>query len=58
MFELVPQTPNDIYYDKLAAGTVKTALVSTRDELQDMDTQTEALDQQDAQMQAPDDLFV
>ena len=35
MFELVPQTPNDIYMNKLAKGTIKTQISSTKEELVD-----------------------
>jgi hypothetical protein len=37
VFELVPQTPQDIYYDKLAAGTLKTAITSCADETTEME---------------------
>lgn len=37
MFEMVPQTPQDVYFAKLAAGTVKTAIVSSSDDYIDKD---------------------
>ena len=33
VFEMVPQTSQDIYFQKMGAGIVKTALVSTEDEM-------------------------
>jgi hypothetical protein len=43
MLELIPQTPQDVYFSKLAAGQLKTAIVSTRDDLISRDIQTEDL---------------
>lgn len=37
MFEMVPQTPQDVYFAKLAAGTVKTAIISSSDDFIDKD---------------------
>lgn len=37
MFEMVPQTPQDVYFAKLAAGSVKTAIVSCSDDFIDKD---------------------
>lgn len=37
MFEMVPQTPQDVYFAKLAAGTVKTAIISSTDDFIDKD---------------------
>lgn len=37
MFEMVPQTPQDVYFAKLAAGTVKTAIISSADDFIDKD---------------------
>lgn len=47
VFEMVPQTAQDIYFQKLAAGTVKTAIVSSSDENVDRDVQTEDLGHED-----------
>ena len=33
VFELVPQTAQDIYFNKIAAGSLKTAIVSSSDDL-------------------------
>jgi hypothetical protein len=43
MFEMVPQTPQDVYFAKLSAGTVKTAIISSSDDFIDKDVQTEDL---------------
>lgn len=40
---MVPQTPQDVYFAKLAAGSVKTAIVSCSDDFIDKDVQTEDL---------------
>jgi len=32
IFEMVPQTPQDIYFNKLQGGSIKTAIVSTVDD--------------------------
>ena len=32
MFELVPQTPMDLYFNKLQGGSIKTAIISTVDD--------------------------
>jgi hypothetical protein len=37
MFEMLPQTPQDVYFAKLAAGTVKTAIISSSDDFIDKD---------------------
>lgn len=37
MFEMVPQTPQDVYFSKLTAGSLKTAIVSTSDDYVDKD---------------------
>ena len=41
VFEMVPQTPQDVYYSKITAGSVKTAIVSCEDDMIDKDVQTE-----------------
>lgn len=43
VFELVPQTAQDIYFSKIAAGTLKTAIVSSSDDLVDKEVQTEEI---------------
>ena len=58
MFEMVPQTPQDVYFSKLTAGTVKTAIVSCSDDLVDRDVQTEDLGEETKFNQAPDDILV
>jgi hypothetical protein len=57
MFELVPQTPQDVYFAKLAAGTVKTAIISSTDDFIDKDVQTEDLGEEDKCNQAPEDML-
>lgn len=47
MFEMVPQTPQDVYFSKLSAGTVKTAIVSCSDDHIEKDIQTEDLGLED-----------
>jgi hypothetical protein len=58
MFEMVPQTAQDVYFSKLTAGTVKTAIVSCSDDLVDRDVQTEDLGEESKFNQAPDDILV
>lgn len=55
VFEIVPQTPQDIYFQKIASGTLKTAIVSSTDECVDKDVQTEELGMEDKHNQAPED---
>lgn len=43
MFELVPQSQQDIYFNKLQSGSIKTAIVSTTDDNIDREIQTEDL---------------
>ena len=50
-----PRTAQDVYNQKLLAGTHKPALVSTRDEDVEKDIQTEELGYIDKFNQAPDD---
>lgn len=58
IFEMVPQTPQDVYYSKVATGVLKTAIVSTGDDNIDRDVQTEDLGAEDKWNQAPDDIMV
>jgi hypothetical protein len=58
MFEMVPQTPQDVYFSKLTAGTVKTAIVSCSDDFVDRDIQTEDLGEENKFNQAPDDILI
>ena len=57
MFEMLPQTPQDVYFAKLAAGTVKTAIISSSDDFIDKDVQTEDLGEEDKCNQAPEDML-
>ena len=57
IFEMVPQTPPDVYFAKLAAGTVKTAIISSTDDFIDKDVQTEDLGEEDKHNQAPEDML-
>jgi len=54
---MVPQTAQDIYFKKLTAGTVKTAIVSCSDDTVERDIQTEDLGAEHKFTQAPDDLM-
>jgi len=56
MFEMVPQTPQDVYFSKLAAGTLKTAIISSSDDQIDKDVQTEDLGEENKFNQAPEDI--
>ena len=55
MFEIVPQTPQDVYFAKLTAGTLKTAIVSCSDDMVSRDVQTEDLGEENKFNQAPED---
>ena len=57
VFEMVPRTVQDVYNQKLLAGTHKPALVSTRDDDVEKDTQTDDFGQADKYNQAPDDVM-
>ena len=58
MFELVPQSGQDIYYNRLQAGQINTAIVSTNDEKIDKDIQTDDLGFVNKFNQAPEDLVL
>lgn len=47
LFELVPQTPQDMYFAKLASGVVKTQVTSCADEMVEREVQTDELGAQD-----------
>ena len=53
-----PRTAEDVYNEKLQAGTHKPALVSTRDEDVEREVQTDDLGEQDKFNQAPDDQYM
>jgi hypothetical protein len=55
VFELLPQTPQDLYFKKLSTGILKTALASSTDYSVEKSIQTEDLGVQDKTIQAPDD---
>lgn len=57
MFELTPQTPHDVYFAKLTAGTVKTAIVASSDDTIEKEIQTEDLGNENKFNQAPEDIF-
>lgn len=57
LFELVPQTKLDRYFDKLQSGSLKTAFISTKDDYVDHDIQTEDLGLTDKFNQYPDDVY-
>jgi hypothetical protein len=38
---MVPETPMDVYYNKLQNGSIKAAIVSTTEDNIDQETQTE-----------------
>lgn len=54
---MLPQTPQDLYFQKLQTGILKTALASSTDYSVEKYIQTEDLGVQDKTMQAPDDLI-
>lgn len=54
---MVPRTAQDVYNQKLLAGTHKPALVSTRDEDVEKEIQTEDIGREDKFNQAPDDIM-
>ena len=43
VFELVPQTAQDIYFNKISAGILKTAICSSSDDMVEKDCQTEEI---------------
>ena len=47
LFEMVPQTPQDMYFSKLAAGVVKTQVTSCLDDMVEREVQTDELTTQD-----------
>lgn len=55
---MVPQTSQDIYFNKLASGVLKTAVTSCADETVEKDVQTEDLGQEDKAQQAPEDQLI
>lgn len=55
---MIPRTENDVYDQKLLAGTHKLALIQTGSDNVEQETQTEDLGAQDKWNQAPDDLMV
>ena len=57
LFELVPQTKLDRYFDKLQTGSLKTAFISTKDDNVDRDIQTEDLGMTEKYNQYPDDVY-
>ena len=46
-----------MYFSKLTAGTVKTAIVSSADDMCEKEVQTEDLGEEDKFNQAPEDIF-
>lgn len=58
IFEMVPQTPMDIYFNKLQGGSIKTAIISTIDDNVDQEMQTEDLGNLNKFNQAPDDILI
>ena len=55
---MVPQTAQDIYFQKLSSGVVKTAVTSCADETVERDVQTEELGAENKTQQAPDDKMI
>lgn len=58
IFEMIPRTEQDVYDQKLLAGTHKLALVQTGSEDVEQETQTEDLGMVDKFNQAPDDVMI
>ena len=46
VFEMVPKSKQDLYFDKLQSNAIKTAIVSTADDCIEQDIQTDDLGQQ------------
>ena len=46
VFEIVPQTKSDVYFSKLTAGAIKTAVVACSDDWIDREIQTDDLEQE------------
>ena len=46
VFEMVPKSKQDLYFDRLTAKAIKTAIVSTADDCIDQEIQTDDLGQQ------------
>lgn len=55
MFEMVPQTPQDIYRNKLQAEVIKTQVVATNDEMIDQEVQTDNLGSVSTGTQKPEE---
>ena len=58
MFEMVPQSQQDLYFSKLQSGVIKTAINSTADDTIEQEIQTDDLGHQDKFNQAPDDMMI
>ena len=58
VFEMVPQTAQDIYFNKLSSGVLRTAVTSCADEMVEKDVQTEDMGQEDKAQQAPEDQLI
>lgn len=52
-----PQTAQDLYFNKLQTLKIKNELVQTRDDNISRDIQTDAIDERNMALQAPEDLF-
>jgi len=57
MLDIMPQSEQDIYFSKITAGALKTAIVSTEDDLVDKDVQVEDNQQEEKYNQAPEDIM-
>ena len=55
---MVPQTAQDIYFNKLSSGVLRTAVTSCADEMVEKDVQTEDMGQEDKAQQAPEDQLI
>jgi hypothetical protein len=58
LFDLQPMTQQDIYFNKLQAGSIKTAIIGTIEGKTDRDIQTEAPETNDVFCNAPNDFLV
>jgi len=47
VFELVPSTPLDAYFDRIQKGIIKSAMVGCTDDNVDQEIQTETVDRSD-----------
>ena len=57
VFEMIPRTAQDVYYNKLLNNSCKNAIVQTGSDNVEMEVQTEEIGTADKYNQAPDDVL-